>query len=108
MSRCRTGRRCSSVRPAPALPQTRNPRNERALLPCEPVIARDVLHKKPARAAPDELDAESVQTGKRALGRCDQRHLPSAVDFGEESAVRERDLADSGGRSPEGALLLIR
>ena len=44
-----------------------------ALLPCEPVITRDVLHEEPASAALDELNAESVQAAKQRVGRCDER-----------------------------------
>src|SRR2546426_9072283 len=77
------------------------------LFPCEPVIARDMLHEEPAGAALVELNRESIQTGKSGLGRCDQRYLPSAVHVGEKLAIRERDLDDSGDGSPERALLLI-
>src|SRR6266566_3605209 len=77
------------------------------LLPGEPVIARDVLHKEPAGAALDELDPESIQTGKLGCGRCDERYFPSAVHVGEKLAVRDRDLDDSGDDSPERGLLHI-
>ena len=77
------------------------------LLPGEPVIARDVFHQERAGAALDELDAESIQTGKTSLGRCDQRYLPPAVHVGEKPAVRERDLDHSRDGSPEWGLLHI-
>src|SRR5437762_13927539 len=42
---------------------------QKKLLPCEPVIARDMLHKQAAGAALDELHSESIQTGELTLGR---------------------------------------
>src|ERR1700694_2142245 len=54
------------------------------LLPCEPAIARDMLHKEPAGAALDELNAESIQTAKLSFGRSDERYFPSAVHVGEK------------------------
>src|SRR5438034_256843 len=66
-----------------------------------------MLHQQPAGAALDELNPESIQTGERGLGRRDQRRLPSAVHVAEQSAVRDRDLDNSGDGSPERALLLI-
>src|ERR1700733_10267949 len=66
-----------------------------------------MFHKQPAGAALDELDSESIQAGESAFGRRDQRYFPSAVHVGEESAIRNRDLDDPGGGSPERALLLI-
>src|SRR5437773_11781157 len=66
-----------------------------------------MLHQKPAGAALNELDPESIQTGKRGLGRCVQRYLASAVHVAEELAIRERDLDNSRAQSPERGLLLI-
>jgi hypothetical protein len=48
----------------------------RTLLPCEPIIARDMLHNESAGAALDEFNPESIQTGKSGLGRGDQSDLP--------------------------------
>src|SRR5438034_10949568 len=80
------------------------PDRSRSLLPCEAVVARDVLHEEPAGAALDKLNAESIQTAKLSFGRCDERYLPSAVHVGEKLAVRDRDLDDSGNDSPERGL----
>src|SRR5262245_30901694 len=66
-----------------------------------------MFDKEPASAALDELNPESTQAGKKRLGRCEQRYLPSAVHVGKKPAVRQRDLDDSRSGSPERALLLI-
>jgi hypothetical protein len=78
-----------------------------ALLPCEPIIARDMLHKESDGAALDEFNPESIQTGKSGLGRGDQSDLPPAVHVGEKPAIQDRDFDDAGDSSPERRLLRI-
>ena len=66
-----------------------------------------MFHEEPARAALDELDAESIQTRKKGVGRCHERYLSSTIHLAEQPAIRERDLDDSREGSPERGLLLV-